>query len=275
MPRSLLGVGALSVFAILLMAGVILLVLPNVIAVPFVFERNYNEGWNVYNTQRFFSGAVVYDDNLWRVNNYPPISFLVVGALDRAVGDLLLSGRLVALLSFAAVGGLAAIVTAWLGANRTGALFAGACALGFFYLAAPDWVAVDDPQTLAEAIMLAGFAVYLAGPAGRARLLATAGLVVLAGFTKHNLVAIPIAITLDLAVRSRDRLPFWLAGLRGSRRRLLGIDRARRRRQLSGPCPAAPRLRLGKRRAAFAAVPGDLCGSDRADALVFGAALHS
>ncbi len=214
-PRSLRGVGPMSAFAVLLLAAAILLVLPNVIAVPFVFERNYNEGWNVYNTQRFFSGAVVYDDDLWRVNNYPPVSFLVVGALDRAVGDLLLSGRLVALLSFVAVGGLAAIATARLGANRTGALFAGACALGFCYLAAPDWVAVDDPQTLAEAIMLAGFVVYLAGPAGRPRLLATALLVVLAGFTKHNLVAIPIAITLDLAIRSRGWLLFWLAACAG------------------------------------------------------------
>src|SRR5580704_4122273 len=117
-PRSLLGVGAMSAFAILLMAGAILLVLPNLIAVPFVFERNYNEGWNVYNTQRFFSGAVVYDDDLWRVNNYPPVSFLLVGTLERVVGESLLSGRLVALLSFAAAGALAAIITARLGANR-------------------------------------------------------------------------------------------------------------------------------------------------------------
>jgi len=215
LPQSLPHAGAMSVFAIALLVGAILLVVQNVIAVPFVFERNYNEGWNVYNTQRFFSGAVVYDDNLWRVNNYPPVSFLVAGALDRAVGDLLLSGRLVALMSFAAVGALAAIATARLGANRTAALFAGACALGFCYLAAPDWVATDDPQILAEAIMLAGFVVYLAGRAGRARLLATAGLVMLAGFTKHNLVAIPIAITLDLAIRSRGRLPFWLAACAG------------------------------------------------------------
>ena len=184
-PQSLPHTGVTPVFAIALLAGAILLVLQNVIAIPFLFfERNYNEGWNVYNTQRFFSGAVVYDDNLWRVNNYPPVSFLVVGAFDRAVGGLLSSGRLVALMSFVAVGWLAAVATARLGANRTAALFAAACALGFFYLAAPDWVAVDDPQTLAEAIMLAGFVTYLAEPPGRARLLATAGLIMLAGFTK-------------------------------------------------------------------------------------------
>src|ERR1700736_301720 len=103
-PRSFPFAGLMSVLAVALLASAILLVLQNLIAVPFVFERNYNEGWNVYNTQRFFADEVVYDDNLWRVNNYPPVSFLVVGGLDRIVGDLLLSGRLVALLSFAAVG---------------------------------------------------------------------------------------------------------------------------------------------------------------------------
>jgi hypothetical protein len=203
--------GEISVFAIVLLVGSLLLALQSLISIPFVFERNYNEGWNIYNTQRFFTHEIVYDDNLWRVNNYPPVSFLVVGGVDLVVGDLLRSGRLVALVSFAALGVLAAIATARLGANRTDALLAGGCALGFCYLAAPAWVATDDPQTLAEAIMLGGFVVYLAGPASRARLLATAGIVMLAGFTKHNLVAIPVAITLDLAIRRSRHLWFWLA----------------------------------------------------------------
>jgi hypothetical protein len=206
---------AMTVLAIAVLAAAILLALPNLLAVPFTFERNYNEGWNVYNTQRFFAAGTVYDDDLWRVNNYPPVSFLLVGGLDRLVGNLLLSGRLVALLSFAAVGLLAAMAVARRGGNRTDALFAGGCALGFCYLAAPGWVAVDDPQTLAEAIMLGGLVVYLAGPAGRARLSATAALVMLAGFTKHNLVAIPLAVTLDLALRDRRHLPFWLAACAG------------------------------------------------------------
>jgi hypothetical protein len=222
-PPSFRFAGALTVLVFALLAGAILLVLQNLISIPFVFERNYNEGWNVYNTQRFLAGEVVYDDNLWRVNNYPPVSFLVVGGLDRVVGDLLLSGRLVASLSFAALGVLAAMATARLGGNRSEALFAGACALGFSYLAAPDWIAVDDPQTLAEAIMLGGLVVYLSGPADRTRLAATAGLVVLAGFTKHNLPAIPIAITLDLALRSRRHLPFWLAACTGLAAILWGL----------------------------------------------------
>src|ERR1700719_4717455 len=110
-PPSFPFVPAMPVLAVALLIGAILLVLQNLIAIPFVFERNYNEGWNVYNTQRFLAGEIVYDDNLWRVNNYPPVSFLVVGGLDRVVGDLLRSGRLVALASFAALGGLAGIHT--------------------------------------------------------------------------------------------------------------------------------------------------------------------
>ncbi len=206
---------AMTVLAVALLASAILLALPSMLAVPFTFEQNYNEGWNVYNTQRFFTPGAVYDDDWWRVNNYPPVSFLLVGGLDRLVGDLLLSGRLVALLSFAAVGLLAAMAVARCGGNRTDALLAGGCALGFCWLAAPGWVAADDPQTLAEAIMLGGLVVYLAGPAGRGRLSTTAALVMLAGFTKHNLVAIPLAITLDLALRDRRHLPFWLAACAG------------------------------------------------------------
>jgi len=39
--------------------------------------------------------------------------------------------------------------------------------------------------------------------------LRTALLLTLGGFVKHNLVAIPLAITIDLAIRSPRRLPFW------------------------------------------------------------------
>jgi hypothetical protein len=206
---------ALSVLAIALLVGALLLVLPSLIAIPFAFEENYNEGWNVYNTQRFFTDAAVYDDNLWRVNNYPPVSFLMVGSLDHVVGNLLLSGRLVAALSFLAVGALAALTTLRRGAEPIDALFAGSCALGFCYLAAPAWVAVDDPQTLAQAVMLGGLVVYLGGHPRPARLIAAAVLIMLASFTKHNLIAIPLAVTCDLAIRARRELPLWLAACAG------------------------------------------------------------
>ena len=88
---------------------------------------------------------------------------------------------------------------------------------------APAWVIADDPQTLGEAVMLGALVSYIARPPDRLNLLRTAFLLVLGGFIKHNLVAIPIAITLDLGFRSPRRLPLWLASCAGFTAGFLGL----------------------------------------------------
>jgi len=133
----------------------------NLLSIGFLFEHNYNEGWNVYNAQRIIDHELVYDDHYWRVNNYPVGSFLIVAGINLLTHDLLLSGRIVALVSLVTITALAAVVTRSFGGDRTDAIFGGACALGFCYLVAPAWIMVDDPQTLGEAVMLGGFATYI------------------------------------------------------------------------------------------------------------------
>jgi hypothetical protein len=196
--------GLVAVYAIILAAG-------NLLSIGFVFERNSNEGWNVYNAQRLIDHEVIYDDNYWRVNNYPILSFVAVAGVDVVVHNLLLSGRIISLVSFLAIGVLAGAAVRHLDGDLVDAVFGGGCALGLCYLTAPTWVATDDPQTLAEALMLAGLVSYISGPPSRLSLLRTALLVTLGGFVKHNVVAIPLAITFDIAIRSPRRLPFWLA----------------------------------------------------------------
>ncbi len=171
----------------------------------------------------FIHHETIYDANLWRVNNYPIGSFLIVAAINSVVGDLLLSGRIVAAAAFVAIGVLAAAATRGFGGDRIDAVFGGACAAGFCYLMAPAWVAVDDPQSLAEAIMLGGLVSYVSRTPDRRGLLRTALLVAVAGYVKHNLVAIPLAITIDLALRSPRRLIFWVACCAGSGAALLGL----------------------------------------------------
>jgi hypothetical protein len=200
---------ALATFAAILLVCAVALVAENVLTLGFPFEKNFSEGWNAYNAQRFFTGAVIYDADFWRVNNYPIVSFLVVRGLDLLVHDLLLSGRIVALVSFVALGLLAAAAIRRFGGDRIDAVFGGICALGFGYLVAPAWIAVDDPQTLAEAIALGGLVAYLPAPATPRRLAVAALFCVLGLFTKPHLVAIPLAITIDLAVRAPRRLPLW------------------------------------------------------------------
>jgi hypothetical protein len=116
-----------------------------------------------------------------------------------------LSGRIIELMSFVAVAILVAAATRCFGGDRVDAVFCGSCALGFCYLVAPSWVAADDPQTLAEALMIGGLVSYISRPPDRISLLRTAVLVTLGGFVKHNVVAIP----LDMAIRSSRRLSFW------------------------------------------------------------------
>ncbi len=213
----------LWVFVGCVAAGAVCLCIPSLVSLGFTYERNYNEGWNVYNTLRLIHHEVIYDSNLWRVNNYPIGSFLIVAALNSAAGDLLLSGRIVAAAAFLAIGVLAAAATRSFGGDRVDAVFGGACAAGFCYLMAPAWIAVDDPQSLAEAIMLGGLVSYISREPDRVGLLRTALLVAIAGFVKQNLVGIPLAISVDLAVRSPRRLMFWLACCAGAAAAFLGV----------------------------------------------------
>jgi hypothetical protein len=198
-----------SVFVILVLVYALTLAAPNLLSIGFVFERNYNEGWNVYNAQRLIDHELIYDSDYWRINNYPIFSFLLVVGVNFTVHNLLLSGRIIALVSFFAVGILAAAAIRRFGGDRVDAVFGGGCALGFCYLVAPSWVAADDPQTLAEALMLGGLVSYISRPPDRIGVFRTAVLVTLGGFVKHNVVAIPLAITFDMAIRSPRRLSFW------------------------------------------------------------------
>jgi hypothetical protein len=201
----------------------VLLPIGNLLSFGFTFEINYNEGWNVYNADRLIRGEILYDANYWRVNNYPIGSFLIIAGANALIHDLLLSGRLVALVSFAAIAVFAAMAVRRFGGGRTDAVFGAGCAAGFCYLMAPAWIIADDPQTLGEAVMLGALVSYIARPPDRLNLLRTAFLVVLGGFIKHNLFAIPIAITLDLAFRSPRRVVLWLVSCAGFATGFLGL----------------------------------------------------
>lgn len=199
-----------SLLAVLVLICAIALAAGNLLCTGFAFEKNYNEGWNVYNAQRLIDHELIYDDNYWRMNDYPILSFFAAATVNIFVNNLLLSGRIIALVSFLAIGVLAGAAIRRFGGDRVAAVFGASCALGFCYLIAPAWVAADDPQTLGEAMMLGGLVSYVSRPPDRFNLLRTALLVTGGAFVKHNVIAIPLAITFDIAIRAPRRLPVWL-----------------------------------------------------------------
>src|SRR6201986_1965978 len=68
-----------------------------------------NEGWNAAHALRWLAGGPLYPakDSLM-INNYPPLSFYLVGGLTRLTHDAVIAGRLLAAVSFLAVCGLIA-----------------------------------------------------------------------------------------------------------------------------------------------------------------------
>src|SRR5215467_2292954 len=125
--RRLLAINPFAILAGVALIFALLLMAKNALTITYLFEKNYNEGWNIYNAQRLINSELIYDDNYWRVNNYPIGSFLIVAGVNLLIGDLLLSGRIVALISFVAIGVLAASATRRLGGRGADAVFGAAC----------------------------------------------------------------------------------------------------------------------------------------------------
>src|ERR1700753_1179675 len=58
-----------------------------------------NEGWNAYFGDAAIHGGVLYPPaDALITNNYPPLSFYIVGAIGYLTGDSIFAGRAVALL---------------------------------------------------------------------------------------------------------------------------------------------------------------------------------
>jgi hypothetical protein len=162
-----------------------------------------NEGWNAYHSLAAMSGGALYPPaDSFVFNNYPPLSFYIVGALGNLIGDHIVAGRFVSLL--AALGVASGAFTA-LRMMRVDALRALFVALLFVagLLIFTDYVGMDDPQLLAHAVAMGGLLLLLKEPRTTASIVTVALLLAIAGFIKHNLIALPAALVIWLAVYDR------------------------------------------------------------------------
>jgi hypothetical protein len=181
-----------------------------------------NEGWNAYHTVAAMMGGPLYPDaRSFMFNNYPPLSFYFVGLFG---GDYIVAGRIVSLVSLLAVSAGIYASARRMGAERAAGVFG---ALWFLagLLAFTDYAAMDDPQLLGHAVAMGGFLLLLRGNA-----IAAAAAMTLALFVKHNLIVMPLAALIWLAVFERRNalkfagasVAFGLAGLLLSGLGLLG-----------------------------------------------------
>ncbi len=186
--------------------------------IPVHVSFNPDEGWNAFQAARAWGAGPLYPPPGGLVgDNYPPLSFLLVGGLARLLGgDLIVTGRGVALLSLLATAAAAGWAVRRLDPGRSWAPWAAALlVLGFAATQFRAYLAMDDPQWLAHALMTPALALVLpVRPGGSPDLRRTAAAALLAaagGLVKHNLLALPVAVTLWLLMHHRRALLAWAA----------------------------------------------------------------
>jgi hypothetical protein len=173
--------------------------------------NGYNEGWNAYWAEVAWHGGPLYpavDSPI--SNNYPPLSFYIVGAVGRLTGDNIFAGRLLAFLSLIIV---ALDVFVWLRVgkvSRTVAAFGATLFLAAFAMYAPTYMTMNDPQLLAHAFMMTSVVVLWRWDFSRQALMGAAVLMILAGTVKHLLIALPLAVTFWMFLYRRERIATWL-----------------------------------------------------------------
>jgi hypothetical protein len=190
--------------------------------IPFPIEIAQNEGWNAYHADAAMGHGTLYPspDSLI-VNNYPPLSFYALGWLGKLFGDPLYVGRVLSLLATLGLGVLIARVVRQLGAGAAGAAVAGIWFVATMARSYNRFVGMDDPQLAGQFIMLAALSWFLARdkagkPAEPAILL-----MVLAGFWKHNVIAMPATALAWLWLRDWRRA--WRPTLVGAAAAAIGL----------------------------------------------------
>ena len=193
---------------------VILLAASRVWLIPAHFSSDPNEGWNAFQAVHALGADPLYPPaQALTGNNYPPLSFYLVGAVGLLFGDPIVGGRILALISVLVVaGGIFATARRFAGpdAAAVGALLF----LGFNVTLFRPYLCMDDPQWLAHALMSAGLAALIPvrpdGSPTATGVIAAALLMLLGGMVKHNLVAFPAATALWLALHHRRSLSIWI-----------------------------------------------------------------
>src|SRR6266568_274697 len=174
-------------------------------------EVNYNEGWNAYRANMVAKGIRLYGEppqGLGTATAYPPISFHLISWLGSA-NTYTEAGRLVSLFALIATGLFVALTVKKAGGSKLTAIF---CfflyEIGIALLRA-DRIGMYDPQLLGEALSTVGLYFYVRDPDSKRLLCISAVFFCLGGFTKHNLLAFPLAVAIDLVFRSRRAFVTW------------------------------------------------------------------
>lgn len=164
--------------------------------VPYAID--FSEGWNAYHAEAAVSGDDLYPAPPgFMYNNYPPLSFYVVGALGRLLGDAIAAGRILSIIGFLLSGWFTAQAARRMGCGRIEAAW-GAALYMTLLLMDYTYVGLNAPQLLGQAFGTAGLVLALGEPRTARNLIGSAVLFSVGFFIKPNLFFQPLAVVLWL-----------------------------------------------------------------------------
>ena len=163
-----------------------------------------NEGWNAFYADAAMGKMALYPSGDKLItNNYPPLSFYVVGITGKILGDNILAGRMLSLVSVliigATIGGIVLILDGGCMAALVGSSFFIATMSRFY----TSYVGMNDPQLLGQAVMVIAFLLFVSAAVRNAGFVTPILLMVIAGFFKHNIVGMPLAAMAWLVLNNR------------------------------------------------------------------------
>jgi hypothetical protein len=179
---------------------------------PLHVLKSVNEGFNAYFASRAMDGMTLYPrPPELLMNNYPPLSFYIIGPLGKLIGDYIIAGRIISVVSFLVIVALVGYIVTRQTRSKTVGVFAALYFAAVFSVFPGYQIGMNAPQLLGHAVMLAGFSILWFGHGRAERVLCGAVLMVIAGLIKPNIVALPLAVTIWLALSDRRQLYLWLA----------------------------------------------------------------
>jgi len=172
----------------------------------FPLEIDLKEPWNAYHSDAILGHGALYPELTSLVaNNYPPLWYYLTGAFAWLGFDVIYVGRALSLLAAAALLATTMLCIRCFKASWLAAILGGSFFLGLLLRYADWYVGMNDPNLPALAIMMIGLLWFLRrGPKRGAE--GPFVVMVVAGFFKHSLLAIPATALYLLARRNR-----WLA----------------------------------------------------------------
>ena len=165
------------------------------------------EGWNAYLQDAAGSFRSLYPAaNDLTGNNYPPLSFYFVGLLGKLLGaDNLYVGRALSIAGLLGIALEILLCARILVRSVTGPAIGALWYIAIMAHNSTIYVGADDPQIAGEAIMGAALVLFLRSDRDRRSPVPALLLMVVGGFWKHNMIAIPLTAVIWLLLRDRSQ----------------------------------------------------------------------